>query len=336
MTTAGGAMVTLPLAARALAASMISTCLLAGGASAQTYPDRPITMLVAFPPGGADDAIARIIQHPMEKVLGGQIVIENVGGAGGMIAAGKVARAEPDGYTILLHQDSLAAGMTLYPNRTFDAEKDFVTIGLINTAAITLAARPTLPPNDFKGLLQWMKQPGQSIKVGHPGVGSFGHLADVLAMQELGVTVTQVPYRGAGPALVDLLSGQVDLGPISAVVAGPLVRSGQLKAYAVIGRKRFAGLPDLPTMGELGYKKLEIDFWHMLLAPAGTPRPIVDKLNRALRAALTDARLEKTFAEGGMDPYPQDEQSPEAAGALLKREIELWGEVIRANHIASQ
>src|SRR3974377_1114847 len=180
----------------------------------------------------------------MEKALGGQIVVENVGGAGGMIAAGKVARAEPDGYTILLHQDSLAAGMTLSPNRTFDAEKDFVTIGLINTAAITLAARPTLPPNDFNGLLQWMKQPGQSIKVGHPGVGSFGHLADVLAMQELGVTVTQVPYRGAGPALVDLLSGQVDLGPISAVVAGPLVRSGQLKAYAVIGRKRFAGLPD--------------------------------------------------------------------------------------------
>ena len=215
-------------------------------------------------------------------------------------------------------------------------EKDFVTIGLINTAAITLAGRPTLPPNNFNELLRWMKQPGESIKVGHPGVGSFGHLADVLAMQELGVKVTQVPYRGAGPALVDLLAGQVDLGPISAVVAGPLVNAGKLKAYVIIGKKRFAGLPGLPTMGELGYKKLEIDFWHMLLAPAGTPRPIIDKLNGALRAALADAKLNKTFADGGMDLYPPEEETPEAAAALLEREIKLWGDVIRANHIAAQ
>jgi len=321
---------------RALAASIISACVLTGGAWAQTYPDRPITMVVAFPPGGADDAIARILHDPMENALGQPIVIENVGGAGGIIAAAKAARTEPDGYTILLHQDALAAAMTLYPNRTFDAEKDFVTIGLINTAAVILAGRPTLPPNNFNELLRWMKQPGQSIKVGHPGVGSFGHLADVLVMQELGVRATQVPYRGAGPALVDLLSGQVDLGPISAVVAGPLVNTGKLKAYATIGRKRFAGLPGLPTMGELGYKKLDIDFWHMLLAPAATPRPIVDKLNSALRAALADAKVNKTFAEGGMDLYPEDEETPEAASALLKREIKLWGDVIRANHIATQ
>jgi tripartite-type tricarboxylate transporter receptor subunit TctC len=321
---------------RALAASIFSACILAGSALAQTYPDRPVTMLVAFPPGGVDDATARIIQEPMQKALGQPIVIQNLGGAGGMIAAAKAARAEPDGYTILLHQDALAAGMTLYPNRTFDAEKDFAPIGLINTAAITLAARPTLPPNNFDELLRWMKEPGQSIRVGHPGVGSFGHLADVLAMQELGVKVTQVPYRGAGPALVDLLGGQVDLGPISAVVAGPLVNAGKLKAYAIIGRKRFAALSSLPTMGELGYKKLNIDFWHMLLAPAGTPRPIVDKLNSALRAALADPKLDKTFADGGMDLYPQDEETPEAASALLKREIKLWGDVIRANHIAAQ
>ena len=321
---------------RALAASIFSACILASGASAETYPDRPVTMLVAFPPGGADDAIARILQDPMQNALGQPIVIENVGGAGGTIAAAKAARAEPDGYTILLHQVGLAAAMTLYPNRTFDAEKDFVTIGLINTTAVVLAGRPTLPPNNFNELLRWMKQPGQSIKVGHPGVGSFGHLADVLVMQELGVRATQVPYRGAGPALVDLLSGQVDLGPISAVVAGPLVNTGKLKAYATIGRKRFAGLPGLPTMGELGYKKLDIDFWHMLLAPAGTPRPIVDKLNSALRAALADAKVDKTFAEGGMDLYQEDEETPEAASALLKREIKLWGDVIRTNHIATQ
>ena len=321
----------------ALAAGLLATCSLAtGAASAQTYPNRPVTMIVAFPPGGADDATARILQDPMQKALGQPIVIENIGGAGGMIAAAKAARAEPDGYTILLHQDALAAGMTLYPDHTFDAEKGFVPIGLVNTTAITLAGHPSLPPNNFDELLRWMKEPGQTIRVGHPGVGSFGHLAEVLVFQELGVKVTQVPYRGAGPALVDLLAGQVDLGPISAVVATPLVNSGKLKTYALIGRKPFAGLPQLKTMGQLGYKKLDVDFWHMLLAPAGTPHPIVDKLNAALRAGLADARLRKTFIDGGMDLYPPEEETPEAASALLKREIKLWGDVIRANRIATQ
>ena len=321
---------------RAFMATIFAALLFAtGSAAAQTYPERPITMLVAFPPGGADDAIARIIQDPMQKALGQPIVVENLGGAGGTIAAAKAARAEPDGYTIVMHQDALAAAMTLYPDRSFDAVKDFVPIGLVNTAATTLAGRPGLPPNNFKELLPWMRTPGQNLKFGHPGVGSFGHLADVLIMGELGVKVTQVPYRGAGPALVDLLGGQVDLSIISAVVAGPLVKADKMKAYAVTGRKRFAMLPDLPTFGELGYPKLNIDFWHMLLAPAGTPRPIVDKLNAALRTALADAKLQKTFAEGGMDLYPANEETPEAAAALLKSEIKLWGDVIRDNHIAA-
>jgi tripartite-type tricarboxylate transporter receptor subunit TctC len=323
--------------ARALVASIVAACLSAGGgASAQTFPNRPVTMLVPFPPGGATDAIARIIQDSMAKSLGQPIVVENIGGAGGMIAAARAARADPDGYTILIHQVALAAGMALYPNLTFDAEKDFVTIGLVNTAASTLAARPTLPPNNFSELLHWIKQPGLNIKIGHAGVGSFGHLAGVLVAQELGMKATQIPYRGAGPALVDLLAGEVDLSSQSAVAAGPLVTAGKLKAYAIIGRKRFAGLPDLPTMGELGYKKLDLDFWHMLLAPAGTPRPIVDRLNTALRAALADAKVQKTFADGGMDEFAADEETPEAASALLKREIKLWGEVIRDNHIAAQ
>jgi len=321
--------------ARALAASILGA-LAATGAAAQSYPNRPVTIVVAFAPGGADDATARILQDPMQKALGQPIVVENVSGAGGMIAAAKVAHADPDGYTILLHQDALAAGMTLYPERTFDAEKDFAPIGLVNTTTNTLAGRPSLPPNSFDELLRWMKEPGQTIRIGHPGVGSFGHLGEVLIFQELDIEVTQVPYRGAGPALVDLLAGQVDLGPISAVVATPLVNSGKLKAYALIGKKDFAGLPQLKTMGELGYPKADIDFWHMLLAPAATPRPIIDKLNQALRVALTDAKLRKTFTDGGMDLYPQDQESPEAARTLLKNEVKLWGDVIRANHIAGQ
>jgi tripartite-type tricarboxylate transporter receptor subunit TctC len=328
----GGTAAAWPLAAALLAAGISAI----GAASAQTYPSRPITLVVPYPPGGATDAIARIIQDSMSQSLGQQIVVENIGGAGGMIAAGRAARAAPDGYTVLLHQVALAAGMTLYPNLAFDAEKDFVPIGLINTAASTLAARPTLPPNDIAELVRWMKAPGQNAKIAHPGVGSFGHLAGVLVAEEIGASVTQVPYRGAGPALNDLLASVADLSSISAVVAGPLVKAGKIKAYAIIGRTRFAGLPELPTMGEVGYKKLDLDFWHMLLAPAGTPRPIVDRLNAALRYALADAKVRKTFDEGGMDVFAPDQQTPEAAGALLKRELKLWGEVIRANNISAQ
>ncbi len=323
--------------ARALKALFLAACISAtGAASAQDYPSRPITMIVPYPPGGATDAIARIMQDSMSQSLGQQIVIENIGGAGGMIAAARAARAAADGYTVLLHQVAMAAGMSLYSNLTFDAEKDFVTIGLINTAASTVAARPTLPPNNIGELVRWMKEPGQNTKIPHPGVGSFGHLAGVLLAQEIGGTVTHIPYRGAGPALNDLLAGHVDLSSQSAVVAGPLVKAGKLKAYAIIGKSRFAGLPDFPTMGEVGYKKLDLDFWHMLFAPAGTPRPIVDRLNAALRHTFADAKVRKTFQEGGMDLFPPDQQTPEAAGALLKSELKLWGDVIRTNNISAQ
>src|SRR5207237_1364509 len=152
----------------------------------------------------------------------------------------------------------------------------------------------------------------------------------------IGATVTQVPYRGAGPALNDLLAGVADLSSISAVMAGPLVKAGKIKGYAIIGRSRFAGLPDLPTMGEVGYRKLDLDFWHMLFAPVGTPRPIVDRLNAALRDALADAGVRRKFEDGGMDLFPPDQQTPEAATALLRREVKLWGDVIRANKIAAQ
>jgi putative tricarboxylic transport membrane protein len=323
--------------ARALALLLLAASLIApGSAPAQSYPSRPITLICPYPPGGATDAISRIIQDAMSQSLGQQIVIENIGGAGGMIAAAKAARAAPDGYTIMIHQVALAAGVTMYKNLSFDAERDFAPIGLINTAASTWAARADLPPKNMEELVKWMKATGPGVKIAHPGVGSFGHLAGVLVAEELGVAVTQVPYRGAGPALNDLLAGQVDLSSQSAVQAGPLIKAGRLKAYAIIGRSRFAGLPDLPTMGELGYKKLDLDFWHMLLAPAGTPRPAIDRLNAALRHAMADAKVKKTFAEGGMDPFPPGQETPEAAAALLKREIKLWGDVIRANNISAQ
>jgi tripartite-type tricarboxylate transporter receptor subunit TctC len=312
------------------------SALLGGAASAQTYPARPITMVVPFAAGGATDAIARILTDPLSHDLGQQIVIETVGGAGGMIGSARVARAAPDGYTILLHQVGLAAGMTLYPNPSFDAEKDLTGIGIVNTSASTITARKTLPPNNMAELVKWMKAPGQNTKVAHAGVGSFGHLCGVLFVNEVGAAGDQIPYRGGGPALNDLVAGHADLSCLSAAVVAPQVQGGNLKVYGIVDKKRYAGLPDTPTMGEAGYKNLDLVFWHIVFAPTGTPQPIVDRLNLALRHALADPKVKEAFDKNAMDLYPADQETPEIATAMLKSEIKRWGDVIRANKITAQ
>jgi tripartite-type tricarboxylate transporter receptor subunit TctC len=312
-----------------LALAALTPCL----APAQTYPARPITLIVPFPAGGATDAIARILQDSMSQMLGQQIVIEDVGGAGGMIGAARVARAAPDGYTLLLHQVALAAGMTLYAKLSFEAEKDFAPIGIVNVSSSTIAARSSMPANTLAELVAWMKEPNQNAKMAHAGVGSFGHLCGVMFAQEVSAPATQVPYRGGGPALNDLVAGHADLSCLSAAIVAPLVKSGNLKVYGIVGRNRYPGLPGVPTMSQAGYKNMDLDFWHILFAPAGTPQPIVDKLNAALRHALADARVVKLFTESGMDLYPADQWTPAAASAMLKSEIKRWGDVVRANHI---
>ncbi|MEI8150810.1 MAG: tripartite tricarboxylate transporter substrate-binding protein [Hyphomicrobiales bacterium] len=322
--------------ASALASFVVAAWALGGAASAQTFPNRPITLVVPFAAGGATDAIARVLVDSLSQNLGQQIVIETVGGAGGMIGSARVARAAPDGYTILLHQVGLAAGMTLYPNPSFDAEKDLTGIGLVNTSASTVTGRKTLPPNTMAELVTWMKEPGQNTKVAHAGVGAFGHLCGVLFVQELGAKADQIPYRGGGPALNDLVAGHADLSCLSAAVVEPQVKGGNLKVYGIVGKRRFAGLPGVPTLGEAGYKNLDLDFWHILFAPAGTPRPVIDRLNAALRQSLADARVKEAFEKNGMDLYPPDQESPEIATAMLKSEIARWGDVIRANKITAQ
>jgi tripartite-type tricarboxylate transporter receptor subunit TctC len=302
-------------------------------ASAQSYPARPITLIVPFPAGGATDAIARILQDSMSEALGQQIVIEDVGGAGGMIGAARVARAMPDGYTLLLHQVALAAGMTLYQKLAFEAEKDFAPIGIVNVSSSTIAARSSMPANTLSELAAWMKEPNQNAKMAHSGVGSFGHLCGVLFAQEVGAPATQVPYRGGGPSLNDLVAGHADLSCLSAAIVAPLVKSGNLKVYGIVGRNPYPGLRGVPTMSQAGYKNMDLDFWHILFAPAGTPQPIIDKLNAALRHALTDPRVVKLFTESGMELYPADQWTPAAASAMLKSEIKRWGDVVRANHI---
>jgi tripartite-type tricarboxylate transporter receptor subunit TctC len=323
--------------ARAFGSLLVAVCVWTGGAAlAQTYPSRPITLVVPFAAGGATDAIARILSDPLSHDLGQQIVVETVGGAGGMIGSARVARAAPDGYTILLHQVGLAAGMTLYPNPSFDAEKDLTGIGIVNTSASTIAARKTLPPNTMAELVKWMKEPGRNPKVAHAGVGAFGHLCGVLFVNEVGAVADQIPYRGGGPALNDLVAGHADLSCLSAAVIAPQVQGGNLKVYGIVDKKRYAGLPDTPTMGEAGYKNMDLVFWHILFAPTGTPRPIVDRLNLALRHALADPKVKEAFDKNAMDLYPADQETPEIATAMLKSEIKRWGDVIRANKITAQ
>ncbi len=233
------------------------------GRSARTYPNRPITLVVPFPAGGATDAIARILIDPMSQQLGQQIVIENVGGAGGSIGAGRVARAAPDGYMLLLHQVGLAAGVTLYPNASFDAAKDLTGIGLVNTSSSVVAGRRRCRPTPLPSSSTWMKN-GNQAKVAHAGVGAFGHLCGVMFVQEIGAKADQIPYRGGGPALNDLVAGHADLSCLSAAVTEQQVNGGLLKAYAIVGKNRFAGLPGVPTLVELGYKNLDLDFWHIM------------------------------------------------------------------------
>jgi len=323
--------------ARALGSMLVAVCALsASAASAQTYPSRPVTLVVPFAAGGATDAIARILVDPLSHDLGQQIVVETVGGAGGMIGSARVARAAPDGYTILLHQVGLAAGMTLYPNPSFDAEKDLTGIGIVNTSASTITGRKTLPPNTMSELVKWMKEPGRNAKVAHAGVGAFGHLCGVLFVNEVGANGDQIPYRGGGPALNDLIAGHADISCLSAAVVAPQVQAGNLKVYAIVDKKRYAGLPDTPTMGEAGYKNMDLVFWHILFAPAGTPRPIIDRLNLALRHALADPKVKEAFDKNAMDLYPAGQETPEIATAMLKSEIKRWGDVIRANKITAQ
>jgi tripartite-type tricarboxylate transporter receptor subunit TctC len=323
--------------ARALGSMLVAVCALsASAASAQTYPSRPVTLVVPFAAGGATDAIARILVDPLSHDLGQQIVVETVGGAGGMIGSARVARAAPDGYTILLHQVGLAAGMTLYPNPSFDAEKDLTGIGIVNTSASTITGRKTLSPNTMSELVRWMKEPGRNAKVAHAGVGAFGHLCGVLFVNEVGANGDQIPYRGGGPALNDLVAGHADISCLSAAVVAPQVQAGNLKVYAIVDKKRYAGLPDTPTMGEAGYKNMDLVFWHILFAPAGTPRPIIDRLNLALRHALADPKVKEAFDKNAMDLYPADQETPEIATAMLKSEIKRWGDVIRANKITAQ
>lgn len=304
---------------------------LTGGALAQAdFPTQTITMLVPFAAGGSTDTVGRLIAEPMTKSLGQQVIVENVGGAGGTLGATRVARSDPDGYTLLLHHIGLASSAALYRKLPYDTASAFAPIGLVTDIPMTIVARSDFPAGSIGELLDHIRANKDQVVFAHAGVGSVSHLCGLLLMQALGTKMTSVGYKGSGPAMTDLLGGQVDMTCDQTTNTMGHIRSGKIKAYAVTTSERLASLPDLPTLDEAGLDGFEVTAWHGLYAPKGTPQPVIDELTAALQAALKDPKVVERFADLGTEPVPQEQATPAALNQQLQSEIALWAPIIQA------
>ena len=302
---------------------------LALGASAQDFPSRTLTIVVPFAAGGPTDTVARLIGQSMGKTLGHPIIVENTSGAGGTIGVEKVARSKPDGYTLLLMHIGIATSPSLYRNLRYDPQKDLDPIGLITDVPMTIIAKPAFPPRDVKELAPYIRANKDKVTYAHAGVGSASHLCGMLYLSAIQADVTTVPYKGTGPAMTDLIGGQVDFMCDQTTNTTQQIKGGKVKAYAVTTRTRVKSLPELPTLEESGLKGFEVAIWNGLWAPHGTPKPALDKLTAALQAALKDPNVIAKFAELGSEPVAQNRATQDALRAHLKSEIEKWGPVIK-------
>jgi len=303
---------------------------------AQTYPSRPITIVIAYPPGGSTDVIARFLGEGMRAALGRAVVMENVGGANGSIGAGRVARAPPDGYTLTVgNWNNFVANGALY-SLQYDLQKDFRPIALLSETPILIAARKGLPANDLKQLIAWLKANPDKGSDGHAGIGSIGHVVGVFFQKETGTRFQLVPYRGGGPAVLDLVAGQIDLVMNAASDSLPQVLAGTVKAIAVMAGRRLSALPNTPTVDEAGLPGFHFSQWFGLWAPKGTPNDIVGKIQSAAMKALADLTLPGRLAEFGQEIFPIDQQTPEALATLHTAEIERWWPIIKAAGIKGE
>jgi tripartite-type tricarboxylate transporter receptor subunit TctC len=312
-----------PLVAAALAAAAF------GAAAQAAFPDRPIAMLVPFAAGGPTDVVARMIAIPMGKSLGQTVTVENAVGAGGTIAATKTARAAPNGYTVFLHHMGMSTAPALYKKLQFDPLKDFEYIGQVVDVPMTLLARRDFPAANFQELQAYLKANGNKVSLANAGLGAVSHLCGLLFMSQVGVELTTVPFSGTGPAMNALLGGQVDLLCDQTTQTVPLIRDGRLKVYGVTTPKRLDALPNVPTLDEQGLKGFDVKVWHGLYAPKGTPQPVIDKLNVALRAAMQDPDVKRRLAELSSDIVPMDKITPAGLRNHLESEIAKWSPVIR-------
>jgi tripartite-type tricarboxylate transporter receptor subunit TctC len=302
-------------------------------ALAQTYPSRQITLVVPFPPGGSTDVAARIMAERMRAPLGQPIIIENVGGAGGSIAVGRVARAAPDGYTIDIGQWDTHVGSIIY-KLDYDLQKDFEPIGLISNNPQLMVAKKNLPADNLKDLVAWMKaNPGQ---INFVNQNAAANVSGILFEKLTGQKVQFIPYRGAGPAMTDLVSGQVDLLVVQGAVALPQIRAGKIKAIANLSPQRSAAMPDIPTSDEGGVSGLYMSGWFGFFAPKGTPKDVIATLNHAMVQALADPAIRDRFTELGLDVAAREQQTPEGLAAFQKAEIDKWWPIIKEAGISAQ
>jgi tripartite-type tricarboxylate transporter receptor subunit TctC len=305
----------------------LALALLAGVAAAQGFPSRPITLIVPFPPGGSTDTTARIVGERMRWPLGQTVVIENVGGAGGSIGVGRVARAAPDGYIIDIGQWDTHVGSIIYP-LNYDLQKDFEPIGLMSVNAQLMIARKGFPADDLKGLVAYMKaNPGKATFVDQ---NAAARVTGILMQQATGTQVLFVPYRGAGPAMQDMLAQNVDLMVVQAAVTLPQARAGAVKILANLSPARSAVIPTIPTSAESGIPGLYASGWFGLFAPKGTPKEVIARLNVAMTQALADPAVKARLADLGLDMATPQQQTPEGLAAFHKAEVEKWWPIIRA------
>ncbi|QCK85767.1 tripartite tricarboxylate transporter substrate binding protein BugD [Phreatobacter aquaticus] len=313
----------------AAAATALATGL--SPAAAQTFPSRPITMIIPFAAGGPTDVVARIVSEAMGKSLGQAVVIENVAGAGGTTGSTRLTQAAADGHTIMIgHTGTHAASVALYPNLRYNPATDFAPIGLVNTNAILITAKKALPANTLSEFVAWVKANERTANNAHAGIGSVSHTTCLLLNSIMGVNPQTVPYRGTGPAMNDLVAGQVDYLCDQVVNVAPQVRAGTIKAFAVAQMTRNQALPDVPTTTEAGLPGYQVVVWNAMLAPKGTPAPVVARLNEALKAALADANVRARLAELGADLPTDVQATPAGLQAFIESEIAKWTPVIKA------
>jgi tripartite-type tricarboxylate transporter receptor subunit TctC len=299
-------------------------------ATAQTYPNRAITLLVPFAAGGATDTVARVTAQSMSKLLGQTIVIENALGAGGTIATARAARAEPDGYTLLIHHIGISTAATLYRKLPYDTKTAFAPIGLVTNAPMTIIGRPDLPASTLAELITYIKANGDKMTFGNAGLGAASHLCGMLFMKAVDKQVLAVPYKGNAPVMNDLIAKQIDLTCDQTTNTTGPISSKLVKSYAITTKSRLSSMPDLPTADEAGLQGFEVGAWHGIYAPKGTPDEIVRKLSKTLQEALRDADLVKRFNEINTEPVSQDEATPEALKAKLISEVDRWAPIIQA------
>ena len=312
---------------RHIAAIAVALLACVAGVRAQTYPSRPITIIVPFPPGGSTDVVARIMAERMRPLLGQPVVIENVGGAGGSIGVGRVARAATDGYTIDIGQWDTHVGSIIY-RLTYDLQKDFEPIGLMSINPQLMVGKKALPADDLKGLVAWAKaNPGKATFVNQTAAA---HITGILFQQLTGTQVQLIPYRGAGPAMQDLISGQVDVLVAQAAAVLPQVRAGTMKALANLSPRRSPAVPDIASSDESGVAGLYASGWFGFFAPKGTPKDVIATLNGAMVQVLADLAVRGRFAELGLDVASREQQTPEGLAALHQAEVEKWWPIIRA------